>query len=176
MAARSSDSAKAKRNRNSRRLDCAPEGEANSPSGSRSVPRIPPCTVLIFAFAPGGGSFVIGDKNTAKQHGRHLLGFPVGEAELPERRASTRLLQGLRQEPNHTDMWDSMEHRTRQQHPTPKGPLPAYMGVIGTSLTSQSGSQISGDTKLILVVKTYPGYENDPGHAGTATVVTTACP
>ena len=59
--------------------------------------------------------------------------------------------------------------------PPPAGPLPAYMAVIVASKITKSGSQISGDTAHIVIVKTNPGYDANPGHAGTGTVVATIC-
>jgi hypothetical protein len=49
------------------------------------------------------------------------------------------------------------------------------MGVIVSSSITQHGSAISGDTPHIVVVKTDPGYQPDPGHAGTGTVVAKVC-
>jgi hypothetical protein len=40
---------------------------------------------------------------------------------------------------------------------------------------TKAGSSISGTTTSIVIVKTDPGYKNDPGHAGTGTVVATVC-
>jgi hypothetical protein len=40
---------------------------------------------------------------------------------------------------------------------------------------TKSGSSISGTTTHIVIVKTDAGYKNDPGHAGTGTVVATVC-
>ena len=59
--------------------------------------------------------------------------------------------------------------------PPPPGPLPAYMGVIVTSQASKSGSAISGNTVHLVVVKTNPGYQPDPGHPGTGNVVAQIC-
>jgi hypothetical protein len=49
------------------------------------------------------------------------------------------------------------------------------MGVIVTSHASQSGSQISGHIVHIVIVSTDPGYQPNPGHAGTGTVVQQFC-
>jgi hypothetical protein len=49
------------------------------------------------------------------------------------------------------------------------------MGVIATSSTTQSGRQISGNTPHIVVVRTNPGYDGNPGHAGTGRVVAQYC-
>jgi hypothetical protein len=59
--------------------------------------------------------------------------------------------------------------------PPPDGPLPSFMGVIVTSSVSQSGSAIAGDTVRMVVVQTNPGYDGNPGHAGTGTVVAQIC-
>lgn len=53
--------------------------------------------------------------------------------------------------------------------------VPSYMAVIVTDSISKSGNTILGDTPKIVIVKTEPGYANDPGHAGTGTVVATLC-
>src|SRR6202035_3474092 len=57
----------------------------------------------------------------------------------------------------------------------PPAPLPSYIAVIVASHATQSGSQISGDTAEVVVVKTTPGYAPDPGHAGTGSVVAVVC-
>lgn len=57
----------------------------------------------------------------------------------------------------------------------PPATVPSYMGVIASSSIGQSGSTISGDVPIIIVVKTNPGYGPDPGHAGTGTVVAVFC-
>src|SRR5581483_1803802 len=59
--------------------------------------------------------------------------------------------------------------------PPPAGPLPAYMAVIVTGKSTKSGSQISGTTVSIVIVKTNAGYDSNPGHAGTGTVVKSLC-
>ena len=59
--------------------------------------------------------------------------------------------------------------------PPPAGPLPAYMAVVVSSSIGKSGSAISGNTVHIVVVKTNSGYDANPGHAGTGTVVAQIC-
>jgi len=58
----------------------------------------------------------------------------------------------------------------------PPATVPSYMGVIASSSIGQSGSTISGNVPIIVVVKTNPGYGPSPGHGGTGTVVATYCP
>ncbi len=57
----------------------------------------------------------------------------------------------------------------------PPATVPSYMGVIASSSVLQSGSNISGDVPIIIVVKTNGGYAPNPGHAGTGTVVAVFC-
>ena len=61
-----------------------------------STADVSPCTVLVFAFAPGGGSFVVGNGSSAINACGHLLGCPVVEAERPDRRRRSCRVQGLR--------------------------------------------------------------------------------
>jgi hypothetical protein len=58
----------------------------------------------------------------------------------------------------------------------PTSTVPSYMGVLVASSVTKSGSAIDGTWGKIVVVKTDPGYEPNPGHAGTGTVVATFCP
>ncbi len=53
----------------------------------------------------------------------------------------------------------------------PSGSVPSYMGVIVSSSIDKHGSTTSGDTVEIVVIKTDPGYQGNPGHSGTGTVV-----
>jgi len=49
--------------------------------------------------------------------------------------------------------------------------VPAYMGVIVSSAVAKSGSEMGGSTVEIVVIKTDPGYGDDPGHEGAGTLV-----
>ena len=57
----------------------------------------------------------------------------------------------------------------------PPAAIPSYMAVIVSSSISQSGSNISGNVVKIAIVKTDAGYQGNPGHAGTGTVVAVIC-
>ncbi len=59
--------------------------------------------------------------------------------------------------------------------PPPAAPLPAFMAVLVASSVKQSGPTISGNITSIVIVKTNPGYQPDPGHPGTGTVVEVLC-
>ena len=53
----------------------------------------------------------------------------------------------------------------------PPAAVPAFMGVVVSTTITKKGSTTSGDTLEIVVIKTDPGYEGNPGHAGTGTLV-----
>jgi M6 family metalloprotease-like protein len=57
----------------------------------------------------------------------------------------------------------------------PPASVPSYMGVLVAGSVSKSGSTISGNTTKIVVVRTNPGYADNPGHAGTGSIVATYC-
>jgi hypothetical protein len=57
----------------------------------------------------------------------------------------------------------------------PAGPLPETIEAIVASHITKSGSTISGDTAEVVLVATNPGYEGNPGHPGTGTVVAVLC-
>ncbi len=57
----------------------------------------------------------------------------------------------------------------------PPATIPGYMAVIVSSHVDKNGSNISGDIKQIVIVKTDAGYAGNPGHAGTGTIVGTYC-
>ncbi|MGO9488499.1 MAG: hypothetical protein ACLQBB_05670 [Solirubrobacteraceae bacterium] len=57
----------------------------------------------------------------------------------------------------------------------PAGPLPPMIEAIVSSSIVKSGRTISGDTSEVVLVATNPGYEPDPGHAGTGTVLAVVC-
>ena len=57
----------------------------------------------------------------------------------------------------------------------PPASIPQYMAIIVASNVKQSGSSISGDILHVVIVKTNPGYQGNPGHAGTGTIVSVVC-
>ena len=57
----------------------------------------------------------------------------------------------------------------------PPDTIPAYMAIVVSTQVTKSGSSIGGDTQHLVIVKTDPGYEGNPGHAGTGTIVSVVC-
>ena len=53
----------------------------------------------------------------------------------------------------------------------PAGPLPPVITVLVTNSVTQSGSTVSGTIAEFALVATDDGYDSNPGHGGTGTVI-----
>jgi hypothetical protein len=58
----------------------------------------------------------------------------------------------------------------------PPATLPSTISVIVASSITKSGSVISGNIPQMAVISVDPGYEPDPSHPGTGTVISVGCP
>jgi hypothetical protein len=128
-------------------------------------------TMLVYAFAPGGGSFAIGDKNAAVGTSVTFWGAQWSKLNSLSGGAAPASFKGFAKSPTTPARGTGWSTDPGNSAPPPAGPLPAYMAVTVASTATQSGSTISGDTVHIVVVQTKPGYQPDPGHPGTGTVV-----
>jgi hypothetical protein len=129
------------------------------------------CTVLTYKPVP----FVIGDGNSA--NGTHVTFWGAQWWKLNTLSGGTApaSFKGFALTPPTPSCGTNWTTGPGNSPKPPKGPLPSFMGVIVTSKVSKSGSKISGDTVHMVVVKTNPGYSNNPGHAGRGTVVDQIC-
>lgn len=130
---------------------------------------------LWYALAPGGGAFVIGDLNSAIGTQVTFWGAKWWKLNSLSGGAAPPAFKGFALNPAVPTCGTGWSTDPGNSAPPPNGPLPAFMGVIATSSTSKSGSTISGNTPKIVVVRTDPGYDSNPGHAGTGTVVANVC-
>lgn len=130
-------------------------------------------SVLVYAFAPGGGSFVVGDKSASGSV--TFWGAQWSKTNSLSGGAAPDAFKGFALNPSVPQCGGTWSTDPGNSSPPPAGPLPAYMAVIVTSSSSKSGATISGNTVAIVIVQTNAGYKNDPGHAGTGTVVATLC-
>jgi hypothetical protein len=133
------------------------------------------CKVLVFAFAPGSGSFVIGNNNSATGTSVTFWGAQWWKLNSLTGGAAPASFKGFALNPATPACGTGWSTDPGNSAPPPAGPLPAFMGVIVSSSITKSGSQISGDTPHIVIVQTNPGYAANPGHAGTGTVVAQFC-
>ena len=128
------------------------------PGDNRYAPSSDTDTVIVYAGAPNGCTFVIGDRSSSgsvdfwgpqwwKQNS--LSG---GSAPSSFKGYASQLNGGS---------WSSGPGDSSG----PSGSLPSYMAVYVTSSIGKSGSTISGNIVHLVIVKT------DPGSSGTGTVV-----
>ena len=133
------------------------------------------CTTIGFSFAPGGGAFVIGSQRAAA--GQSVTFWSAQWVSINDA-AGTRnshSFKGFAKSPASPTCGATWSADPGNSTPPPSGPLPDFMGVIVTSSTTQSGSDVSGNVAHIVVVRTNPGYAPNPGHSGTGTVVAVVC-
>jgi hypothetical protein len=119
-----------------------------------------------------GGTFVIGDRNAdigskvtfwgskwAKQNSLSRGSAPDSFKGFADSTASNPLSLG--------NVWVTKPGNSSK----PPKAVPEYMAVIVSSGIQKAGSVIGGDIAQVVVVKTDAGYDDNPGHAGTGTVV-----
>ena len=126
-------------------------------------------------FAPGGGSFVIGDRNAVIGGAVNFWGSQWSKRNSLSGGPAPRSFKGFAEAPDVPQCGQSWATDPGNSTPPPDGPLPALMAVIVTSSSHQSGSTIAGDIVEIVIVRTNAGYEPDPGHSATGTVVAVVC-
>jgi hypothetical protein len=133
------------------------------------------CDVLIFAFAPGGGTFVIGDGNSAVGSAVTFWGAQWWKLNTLSNGTAPASFKGFAKSPAAPTCGATWTSSPGNSSGPPAGPLPAFLGVIVSSSISKSGSQITGDIPHMVIVQTNPGYQSNPGHAGTGTVTAQVC-
>ena len=123
------------------------------------------------------GSFVIGDLNSAIGTKVTFWGAQWSTDNSLSGRTAPASFKGFANNIPHNpakcgDTWVTDPGNSSN----PPGSVPDQMAVIVSSSISKSGSTISGNTPKVVVVKTDPGYQPNPGHPGTGTVVAQVCP
>ncbi len=127
---------------------------------------------LVFAFSRGG-SFVVGDQS---QTGTVTFwGAQWAKVNSLSGGSAPSSFKGFEDSPPRPGCGTTWTTDPGNSTPPPAAPLPSYMAVIVASTVSKSGPTISGNTVHVVIVQTNPGYEPNPGHAGTGMVVATVC-
>jgi hypothetical protein len=130
-------------------------------------------STLIYGLPPGG-IFVIGDRSdqgTVTFWGSQWNYYNSMSGIEPSG------FRGFTSSPASPQCGGTWSTGTSTSNPTPPaaGSLPAYMAVVDSSTTGRSGFfGINGNIASIVIVKTN-GYDANPGHTATATVVGTLC-
>jgi hypothetical protein len=130
---------------------------------------------IVFAFAPGGGGFAIGDQNAVVGKSVTFWGAQWSKNNQISGGPAPASFKGFAQSPTTPSCGTSWSADPGNSTPPPAGPIPAYMGVIVTSLATKSGPEIDGNTMHIAVIQTDAGYQPDPGTSGTGKVVALVC-
>lgn len=138
------------------------------------------CPTVVYAFPAGGGTFVIGDESASSGAEVTFWGNRwwkenalSGNASSGQKAPSS--FKGFAEEPTTPSCGVPCSADPGNSASPAADPLPAYMGVIVTDTAAKAGRAITGGTVHIVVVETAAGYEPNPGHAGTGTVVAQAC-
>lgn len=126
-------------------------------------------------FAPGGGSFVIGNVNAELGARVNFWGSRWAWHNPLSGGSAPRSFKGFADQPAAPACGQHWSAAPGNSTPPPDGPLPGLMAVIVTSSVHQTGSEISGDIVEIVMVKTGSGYEPNPGHAAWGTIVAVVC-
>jgi hypothetical protein len=128
---------------------------------------------LIYATTPGGGSFVVGDRSATGTV--TFWGSQWSKNNTLSGGAGDSSFKGFAKTVSASGCGATWTTDPGNSASPPNGPLPAYMAVAVTSKTGKSGKAISGTVVHVVIVKTNAGYDSNPGHPGTGTVVATLC-
>lgn len=135
-----------------------------------------PVTVTwTIVFAPGGGSFVVGDGNAALGSTVTFWGSQWAWHNSVSGGLAPRSFKGFADEPATPTCGEVWTSEPGNSTPPPEGPLPELMAVIVTSAVHQTGPEVSGDIAEIVVVRTDSDYRPNPGHPAGGTVVAVIC-
>jgi hypothetical protein len=125
---------------------------------------------LIYSFATGGGTFVISDSNATLNKAVNFWGSQWEKNNIPSGGASNASFKGYAIAPAVPTVGATFTAAPGNSAPSPSS-IPQYLGVIVTSKVTKSGANITGTIVKLVVVKVDPGYEGNPGHAGTGKIV-----
>jgi hypothetical protein len=131
--------------------------------------------IILFQFL-ASGSFVVGDQSAAIGSAVTFWGAQWSKRNSLSGGGAPPSFKGFADDvstkpPACGDTWSARPGNSS----APPDSVPLYMGVIVSSSISKSGAAISGDAPSLVIVKTDDGYEPNPGHAGTGTVIATIC-
>lgn len=130
-------------------------------------------TATVFIMGAGGGSFVVGDRSATGSV--VFWGSQWWKLNSLSGGSAPAGFKGFARGPVTPACGVNWTTAPGNSPPPPADPLPSLMGVIVSNSVSQSASAISGNTVHIVIVQTDSGYDANPGHAGTGSVVATYC-
>jgi hypothetical protein len=95
----------------------------------------------------------------------------LADAQAPNDVTAPASFKGFADNLNATTPFDAPFTTGTGNSSNPPPTIPAQMCVLVAEMVVQSGSTITGDVVGAVLVNTDPGYEGDPGHPGTGTIV-----
>jgi hypothetical protein len=128
---------------------------------------------IVFAYPTGsGGGFVIGDLNAVV--GAHVTfwGSQWEKANALSGGSAPASFKGFADATSTNPPIAGGTWATDPGNSSgPPSTIPTYMAVLVSSTITKSGSTISGNIPILVIVRTDSGYSSNPGHAGTGTIV-----
>jgi hypothetical protein len=128
-----------------------------------------------FGLYPSTGAFVIGDGNAGVGSQVNFWGSQWAQNNSLTGGSAPNAFKGFEgsSQPSDCggDIWTAAPGNSGSPPPT----VPTDMTVIVASSVTKSGSTISGNVVHLVVVKTDPGYQPNPGHPGTGQVEAIIC-
>lgn len=132
-------------------------------------------SILVYGLT-SGGSFVIGDGSAAPGSAVTFWGAQWASANVVSGGSAPADFKGFADNPNGAPGCGTSWSTRPGNSSKPPPDVPAYAAVIVSSSIIQDAARSSGNTTEVVIVRTDPGYADDPGHAGTGTVVAVLCP
>ena len=145
-----------------------------TPGGS--VTPSPTSTPVVTPTPSFAGSFVIGDMNVVVGNHVTFWGAQWAQHNSLSNGQAPNSFKGFAGtiSPDPAECGGTWTGRNGNSS-NPPMMIPEVITVIAASSITQSGSNITGDVAAIVLVQTDPGYEPNPGHAGTGTIVAIVC-
>jgi hypothetical protein len=125
--------------------------------------------ILLYAL-PSGGDFVIGNGNFTAGNSVTFWGARWSTLNTLSGGPAPASFKGFETSTGSSTTATTWTTRPGNS-PNPPATIPNYMAVIVSSTITKTGSVISGDAPHVVIVKTDTGYQDNPGHPGTGTVI-----
>jgi hypothetical protein len=123
-----------------------------------------------------GGSFVIGDQNASVGNAVTFWGAQWSKLNALSGGPAPASFKGFANNPSTIpgcgQIWSTDPGNGSGP---PSQPLAAFIIVRAAGSISKAGSVITGNTPHLVIVQVNPGYDANPGHAGTGTVAGVLC-
>ncbi len=125
--------------------------------------------ILLYAL-PSGGDFVIGDGNFTTGNFVTFWGARWSALNTLSSGPAPASFKGFETSTGSSTTATTWATRPGNS-PNPPATIPSYMAVIVSSTITKTHAVISGDAPHVVIVKTGTGYQDNPGHPGTGTVI-----